>query len=127
MIPGRSSVLYTSLSREGAIAEIRYHWSLLSPPPTKPATVHELAVSTLSSVRISKTDFAALGISVTDFASRNYRRCQEAGAAAAFLGFDSLIVPPARSECEHLILIMDNHQFDEDLHVVSSQPVDLKL
>jgi hypothetical protein len=38
-------VLYTSLLREGALAEISYHWSQLTPPPSRPTVLHRLGVS----------------------------------------------------------------------------------
>lgn len=36
MRPDVASVLYTSLTRDGALAEIVFHWSQLDPRPTKP-------------------------------------------------------------------------------------------
>ena len=41
---GLVPVLYTSLMCEGALAEISYHWSQLSPLPSKPAVLHRLVV-----------------------------------------------------------------------------------
>ena len=39
-----AAILYTSLEREGALAEIAFHWSQLNPRPTKPVLVHRLRV-----------------------------------------------------------------------------------
>lgn len=44
MPTGAAGVLYTSLKREGALAEISFHWSQLSPRPTKPVMLHTLGV-----------------------------------------------------------------------------------
>lgn len=38
-----ASILYTSLQREGSLAEIAFHWSQLNPRPTKPVLVHACA------------------------------------------------------------------------------------
>lgn len=37
-----AAILYTSLERAGALAEIAFHWSQLNPRPTKPVLVHRL-------------------------------------------------------------------------------------
>jgi hypothetical protein len=42
--PGWRAVLYNSLEREGALAEISFHWGQLSPRPTKPVMIHTLRV-----------------------------------------------------------------------------------
>ena len=42
MQPSGAGVLYTSLQREGSLAEITFHWSQLSPRPTKPVVLHDL-------------------------------------------------------------------------------------
>ncbi len=127
MIPQRASVLYTSTTKLGAIAEITFHWGLLTPPPTKPAVIHELLVSARKSVRIQRGDFAKLGISLEQFGDRGYARTQEIGAAVAFLGFDGLFVPSARSAAENFVLLHDNHQPDLELTLVSNEEVALSL
>jgi len=40
-----AAVLYTSLAREGALAEISFHWGQLTPRPTKPVMLHTLRVA----------------------------------------------------------------------------------
>lgn len=44
MPKGAASVLYTSLDRDGALAEIAFHWSQLDPMPSKPVLLHTLEV-----------------------------------------------------------------------------------
>ena len=39
-----AAVLYTSMLREGALAEISFHWRQLIPRPTKPVALHTLRV-----------------------------------------------------------------------------------
>ncbi len=127
MIPGRFPTLYTSTARSGALAEITYHWSLISPPPSKPVMVHELSVETRKTVRVDRSDFAQLGISPDQFGDRNYHRTQEIGAAAAFLGLDGLLVPSARAEAENLVIFTENHSPDLELILVSSEEVRLRF
>src|ERR1700674_5952554 len=53
MANGVAAVLYTSLQREGSLAEISFHWSQLSPRPTKPAVVHTLGVIAHRTLKLS--------------------------------------------------------------------------
>lgn len=126
MVPGEFSVLYTSLAADGAMAEISYHWSQLTPIPSKPVVLHELSVSARKSRRILKTHLPEFGVDVSRYQELDYRRTQEIGAAVAFLGCDGLIVPSARWDCENLILFNDNYSLDADLKVISSTTRDWK-
>ena len=45
-----AGVLYTSLAREGALAEISFHWGQLNPRPTKPVILHTLRVASSSNL-----------------------------------------------------------------------------
>lgn len=40
MPPGEHAVLYTSVERDGALAERSFHFGLLTPLPSKPVLVH---------------------------------------------------------------------------------------
>ena len=40
MVPNETPTLYTSTQHDGALAEITYHWSQLTPLPSKPAAIH---------------------------------------------------------------------------------------
>jgi RES domain-containing protein len=120
MIPQRSAVLYTCTTRPGAIAEIQFHWGLLTPIPSKPAMVHKIAIATRNSVRITSAQLADLDIDSKKFAGRDYTRCQEIGAAAAFMGFDGLLVPSARSSAENLVILHENHNPELDLRLIGS-------
>ena len=66
-------VLYTSLLREGALAEISYHWGQLTPRPSKPAVVHRLATSAERKLRLIMGDLEGLGVEIELYESRNYR------------------------------------------------------
>lgn len=119
------AVLYTSCTKEGAMAEICFHWSQFSPMPTKPAALHELRVSSHKTLRFLRADFERLGIDQHRYTEVNYARTQEIGAAVEFLGCDGLIAPCARWECNNLVLFMDNHQTDDnELEVVATQEMD---
>ena len=121
---GLVPVLYTSLLREEALAEITYHWSQLTPRPSRPAVLHRLGVSAERRLRLLRTDLEELGVDTEQYESINYHRTQEIGAAVAFLGCDGLIVPCARWDCENLVLFTENHALTSRLEVLSSDEID---
>lgn len=122
--PQTTSVLYTSFERDGALAEVCYHWSLFTPLPTKPANVHTLAVTANSCLRLLKGELGILGVSAESLGQFPYPRTQEIGSAVAFLEHDGLIVPSARWDCHNLILFQEHHSLEEcQLEVVSTEEV----
>jgi RES domain-containing protein len=107
--PGLFDVIYTSLAREGALAEIHFHLSRQPVFPSKLISVlHRISVRTARTLRLA--DAAALeplGVAAARYGDLDYQRTQEIGDAAFFLGFDGLIVPSARWDCQNLVLFTD--------------------
>jgi hypothetical protein len=106
---GQFDVLYTSLERNGAIAEMH---ALLSLQPVFPSKVafqcHKLDVRAERTLKIlDLADLAPLGIDVDRYRDRDYERTQAVADAAVFLGFDGLLVPSARWACANAILFTD--------------------
>lgn len=122
--PDGPAVLYTSFEREGALAEIAYHWSRFAPRPTKPALVHRLGVSSERTLKLIRSDLETLGVETARYEDPNYRRTQEIGAVVAFIGCDGLIVPSARWPCDNLILFADNLAMDVHIEVKAVEEVD---
>lgn len=96
MMRDGAGVLYTSLAREGALAEISFHWGQLVPRPTKPVVLHKLSVIAHRKLKLVRVDLAALGVPESGYSGVNLPRTQEIGAAVEFLGCDGLIAPCAR-------------------------------
>lgn len=119
-----ASVLYTSMQREGALAEISFHWCQWTPMPSKLACLHTLRVATHRTLRLIKTDLTALGVAPEDYQATNLGRTQEIGAAVEFLGCDGLVAPSARWPCENLILFPDSNAFGATLETVATEDVD---
>lgn len=124
MPPSVASVLYTSVQREGALAEISFHWSQWTPMPSKLACLHTLRVATHRTLRLIKTDLTALGVVPDDYQMTNLDRTQQIGAAVEFLGCDGLFAPSARWPCENLVLFPDSHAFIAMLETVGTENVD---
>jgi RES domain len=119
-----AAILYTSLGREGALAEIALHWSQLNPRPTKPVLVHRLRVVAHRTLRLIRADLSALGVPDAEYRGVNLPRTQAIGAAVEFLGCDGLIAPSARWDCENLMLFPERMGADATLELVNSEAVD---
>jgi RES domain len=117
-------VLYTSFERDGALAEIAFHWTSFNPRPTKPAMVHRLGVQSDRALKLIRSDLEALGVQAAHVEDPNYARTQEIGAVVAFIGCDGLIVPSARWPCENLILFTDNLAMNISLEIKGVEEVD---
>ena len=119
------SVLYTSLARDGAIAEIASFLAQLTPMPgPRHIKVTRLAVSTARTIRLVRTDLGALGVDLARYGERDYDRTQKIGAGLVFLGFDGLIAPSARWSCENLMIFGDNHALNEKLESLDEELVE---
>lgn len=110
-------VLYTSETREGAIAERRFHLFMGQPfPPSKVRyELFELRVR-LSAV-IAFDDLAALaavGLNTAGYGRASYADkdgeypcSQEVAEACFFLGADGILVPSARHETRNLVVFCE--------------------
>ncbi len=124
MRSGGASVLYTSLAREGALAEISFYWGQLTPRPTKPVMLHTLRVVAHRTLKLVRAEIQELGVAESTYSGANLPRTQEIGAAVEFLGCDGLIAPCARWACDNLVLFPDKMGIDATLDVVTSECVD---
>jgi hypothetical protein len=120
---GEFEVLYTSLERDGALAEIGYRLSL---EPVWPSRIeHEIHAIRVEAERVLRfADLASLehfGIEVAQYRSFEYAATQALGAAAHFLEFDGLIVPNARFDCLNLVLFTERAP---ELSLIDTRPVD---
>jgi RES domain-containing protein len=106
---GGFDVLYTSLERDGALAEI---FALLNSQPVFPSKprwhVHRLSVGASRTLRLADLPtLARLGVDVARYRERDYARTQAIADAAYFLDFDGLVAPSARWDCLNLVLFTD--------------------
>ena len=116
--PGLFDVLYTSFDRDGAIAEINFHLQRQPVFPSKLRfTVNEIQVKTRSTLRFFDiNELRPFGVEPEEYAQILYRRTQDIGDAAAFLGFDAVVAPNARWDCLNLVIFSDRiHPGDLEL------------
>lgn len=125
MPKGGASILYTSCEREGALAELAFHWAQYNPLPSYPASLYGISLTAQRTFRLLRADLESLDVHWSKYNETDYMRTQQIGAAVAFLECDGLIVPSARWPCENLMLFMDHHRIDSNrLEVVSTEEVD---
>lgn len=95
--PPDSEVLYTSLTPEGALAEIGYRLSLEPIWPSKIRhELHHISVRTERTLRFADVGaLAPLGVDVARYESFDYSATQAIAAAARFLDYDGLLAPSA--------------------------------
>lgn len=120
------SVLYGAADRDGAIAEINFHLSRGQSvfPSRMRHELFEVAVKARQTLVLADMEqLRRLGVDDSRYRELLYNRTQEIGAAAAFLGFDGLIVPSARWNCQNIILFLDVINLEE-VRTISAQPVD---
>jgi hypothetical protein len=120
---GGFPVLYTSLDRQGSLAEVVAYLRELTPIPKKPLKITELRISAERIIRLSRSDLASLEVNLSKYTLRDYRQTAKVGAAINFLGFDGFIVPSARWNCDNLILCGGNLDLDW-LEEIGSEHID---
>jgi len=124
--PSDLSVLYTSMTADGALSEIHFHISRSQPvfPSRIRHDLCEISTKTEQTLILANMDeLTALGVKQENYQQLLYHRTQEIAAAAAFLGFDGIIAPSARHTCQNLVLFLDTYNL-ENAEVVSRQAVD---
>jgi hypothetical protein len=124
--PGEFEVLYTSLQRDGALAEIGHRLSLEPVWPSK--LVHQLHTLTIHAGRAVRLPdlqtLETLGVNTARYEKYDYSATQAIAAAAQFLGFDALIVPNARHPGLNLVGLLENLDPSAAVAIVPSEIVD---
>ena len=122
--PG-TSVLYTSMEPDGALAEVASYLVELSPlPRSKGVKVSRLSVTASRIVTLTRENLTSLGVDLRRYGIRDYFLTQQIGAALEHLGVDGLIAPSARFDCNNLMIFAANHGLDETLELVSFEEVE---
>ena len=114
---GEFEVLYTSLSPEGALAEVGYRLSIEPVWPSRiEHQIHTLKVRADRALTFeSLNQLQRLGVNIERFENFDYAATQAIAAAAHFLEFDALIVPSARYNGSNVVAFLDRLQVPPDL------------
>ena len=123
---GEFEVLYTSLERDGALAEIGHRLSLEPVWPSRLVhKLHKLKIHAERAVRLPNLQtLETLGVDTPRYEKYDFSATQAIAAAAQFLGFDALIVPNARHPGLNLVGLLENLDPHAGVETVSSEIVD---
>jgi hypothetical protein len=123
---GGVEVLYTSLERVGALAEIGYRLSLEPVWPSRVEhEIHAIAARTERTLRFADlASLEPLGVGAASYRGFDYAATRAIAAAAHFLEFDGLLVPSARAPCINLVVFLDRVMAGGQLDVRRTEPVD---
>ena len=137
---GSFDVLYTSLEREGALAEMRFHLSRGQPviPSKRSYHLHELRVQIRGVIDLTDWDLLSrFGVEEAKFGrlpylkrDGEYAACQRIGEVVNFLGGDDesepsgFMVPNARRAGTNLVILGSYVDADDLNHVKDHGPID---
>jgi RES domain-containing protein len=122
--PPGTAAIYTSLTREGVLAEAEHQLSIQPIRPRVKRTIHTLDI-TLSSV-LDLTSIEALarvGIGPSELSADDMSACQQVGGATSWLNHDGLLIPSARSATVNLVIFPVNRGPDARFNATASEPV----
>ena len=137
---GTFDVLYTSLLREGALAEMRFHLGRGQPviPSKIQYRLHELEIKVDGVLDLTEAELLSrIGIDMSNFGrlpylerQGEYEACQRVAEAVHFLGSNALDdpsairVPSSRHESHNMVLIADYVGSEAVKHVKDHGVVD---
>lgn len=123
--PPETPAIYTSLTRNVALAEANFQISLQPIRPTARRTIYRIRVVLGSIIDLSdRSRLVALGISEDDLASLDLDVCQRVGGAIEWLGNDGLLVPSARADGVNLVIFPNQQKADYEFRVLDSAAVE---
>lgn len=106
---GEIEVLYTSLMRDGALAEIGFRLSLEPVWPSRiEHEIHRIEAGADRTLRFADiASLEPLGVEADRYQTFDYTATRAIASAAHFLELDGLVVPSARAPCANLVAFMD--------------------
>jgi RES domain-containing protein len=106
--PPGVAAIYTSTSREVALAEAEF---AIASQPVRPSTTRQLykvRVTVMKAIDLSdRTALANVGVGDSELTAIDHQACRTVGGATYWLGFDGLLVPSARTPGTNLVIYVD--------------------
>jgi RES domain-containing protein len=122
--PPETPAIYTSLTRDVALAEAEFQISLQPVRPRARRTIYTLEIRLASVVDLSDRNLlATLGVSEPDLVGLDYSVCQRVGGAIAWLGNDGLLVPSARANGVNLVIFPNQQKSDYEFRAKASEAI----
>ena len=116
--PPETPAIYTSLTRDVALAEADFQISLQPVRPRAKRTIYTIDIVLASVIDLSdRSLLPELGITEEDLGSLDHQACQQVGGAIAWLGNDGVLVPSARADGVNLVIFPNQQKIDYKFRV----------
>ena len=117
-------MIYTSVTREVALAEADFQISLQPVRPRARRTIYTIDVVLASVIDLSDRNLlVVLGIAPQDLTSLDHRACQQVGGAIAWLGNDGVLVSSARADGVNLVIFPNQQKSDYEFRAKAAEIV----
>lgn len=121
--PPGTPAIYTSLTRDAAIAEADYYISLQPIRPSAARTVYRIDVNLNSVINLSdQGEVSRLGLDLSN-STLSHELCQPIGGAIEWLGNDGVLVRSVRSDGINLVIFPNRVSRDYRFEVIDSEEV----
>ncbi|MGH2832090.1 MAG: RES domain-containing protein [Solirubrobacteraceae bacterium] len=122
--PPGVAAIYTSLARDGALAEAAHQIAVQPIPPRARRTVYTLELSLTSVLDLTDAELLrGLGIGPAELAADEMIACRQLGGAVHWLERDGLLLPSARCPSTNLVIFPANRPDDARFEIISAEPV----
>ncbi|MCP4431253.1 MAG: RES family NAD+ phosphorylase [Gammaproteobacteria bacterium] len=115
--------LYTSMGQDGALAEVYYHLSRAPVFSSSQTNLHRLKVTLKNILKLGVIELSHLGIEDPYTNRLEAKVSQAIGEGAYMMGFQGLVVPSARWDCENLVIYVDQIDLDQDIEILESRKI----
>lgn len=124
--PPDTAALYTSLERATVLAELDHVRELQTPALRRELFfLHNIRTRLTKMLDLTdRTLLATLGVGDTELSSDDQTFCRRVGGAAAWLGYDGILVPSARADGENLVVFVNIQKPDLPLEIIASERLD---
>ena len=122
--PPGVAAIYTSLAREGALAEAEHQIAVQSIPPRAKRTIYTVEFTLASVLDLTDSELLqSLGVGQAELTADDMAACRQLGGAVHWLQRDGLLLPSARSPSTNLVIFPANRPADARFEILGEAPV----
>jgi RES domain-containing protein len=123
--PPGVAAIYTSLARDGALAEAEHQIAAQPIPPRARRTIYTLELTLAGVLDLADADLLqSLGVGPAELAADDMTACRRLGGAADWLMHDGLLLPSARSTNTNLVIFPANRARDARFEILNAESMD---
>lgn len=122
--PPGVAAIYTSLAREGALAEAEHQIAVQPIPPRAKRTIYTIELTLASVLDLTDSELLqSLGVGQAELTADDMTACRQLGGAVDWLERDGLLLPSARSPSTNLVIFPANRRADARFEILGAEPV----